>query len=283
VITPIMPDHLDRYGSMEDYVADKQVICQGQDDRDVTIAADDFWGRRFLAGTRGRPRVYAEKPLPEETAGGWVDGPGGSGLARLPCPGNGAGGPGELVEVVPAKLLTPGYHQKKNLLAAALSLLDLGLPPAFIRESLGLFPGIEHRLEFFHERRGVRFYNDTAATIPEAAAAAVEAFDQPVALVAGGADKNLDLTPLVKAAARVKTLALLAGTGSDKLRHLLDRANISYTGPWDSVEGAVRSVWETAESGDVVVLSPGCASFGMFLNEFDRGRRWKEAVRQLAE
>ncbi|GHV77526.1 UDP-N-acetylmuramoylalanine--D-glutamate ligase [Spirochaetia bacterium] len=269
VITAIMPDHLDRYGTMDAYVADKRVIYQGQDSGDLTVAGDDSWGRSFRAETPGRPLVYAEAPLPEGVAGGWVEGSSGSGLARIY---------GEIVELVPAKLLVPGYHQKKNLLAAALALLDLGLPAGFIRESLGIFPGIEHRLEFFHENRGVRIYNDTAATIPEAAAAAVEAFDQPVVLVTGGTDKNLDFSPLVAAAPKAKAIILLAGTGSDKLTGLLTGAGIRYQGPFDQVDAAVRAALDTAKPGDTVVLSPGCASFGMFLNEFDRGRKWKEAV-----
>ncbi|GHV73498.1 UDP-N-acetylmuramoylalanine--D-glutamate ligase [Spirochaetia bacterium] len=276
VITAIMPDHLDRYGTMDAYVADKRVIYQGQDSGDLTVAGDDSWGWSFLAETPGRPMVYAqghlaEAPLPEGVSGGWVEGPTGPGLARF-C--------GEIIELVPAKLLVPGYHQKKNLLAAALALLDLGLPAEFIRESLGSFPGIEHRLEFFHENRGLRFYNDTAATIPEAAAAAVEAFEQPVVLVTGGTDKNLDFSPLVAAAPKAKGIILLAGTGSDKLTGLLSGAGIGYQGPFDNVDAAVRTALETATAGDVVVLSPGCASFGMFLNEFDRGRKWKEAVLQ---
>ncbi|MFP3042568.1 UDP-N-acetylmuramoyl-L-alanine--D-glutamate ligase [Treponema primitia] len=274
VLTAIMPDHLDRYGAMEAYVADKRVIYQGQDKTDATIAADDSWGQSFLAETPGRPMVYAERPLPEGTAGGWVEKTTRRGLVRSAS--------GEIVELVPEKVLVPGSHQKKNLLAAGLALLDLGLPADFIRESLGSFPGLEHRLEFFHESRGIRFYNDTAATIPEAAAAAVEAFDRPVVLVSGGTDKNLDFSCLVKAAVKAKAVILLAGTGSEKLRRLLDQAAIPYRGPWDSVDGAVYSALETAAAGDVVVLSPGCASFGMFLNEFDRGHKWKDAVLRLA-
>jgi UDP-N-acetylmuramoylalanine--D-glutamate ligase len=270
VLTAIMPDHLDRYGTMEAYVADKRVIYQGQDRGDLTVAADDFWGRSFLTETPGRPLIYAEKPLPGGVAGGWVEGPGGPALVRLDS--------GETIELIPARLLVPGYHQKKNLLAAGIALLDLGLPAEFIRESLGTFPGIEHRLEFFHENRGIRFYNDTAATIPEAAAAAMEAFDRPVVLVTGGTDKNLDFSCMVTAAAKAKALILLAGTGSEKLRELLEQAGIPYRGPWGSLDKAVQSALETAGAGDVVVLSPGCTSFGMFLNEFDRGRQWKEAV-----
>jgi UDP-N-acetylmuramoylalanine--D-glutamate ligase len=273
VLTAIMPDHLDRYGTMDAYVADKRLIYQGQDRRDATIAGADSWGQSFLRETPGRPLVYAEEPLPPGLAGGWTS-PQGPGMVRLSS--------GEVLEAVPQKLLVPGYHQKKNLLAAALSLLDLGLPPDLVREGLGTFPGIEHRLEFFHESKGIRFYNDSAATIPEAAEAAVAAFDPPPVLVAGGTDKNLDFSPLARAAARARALILLAGTGSDKLKVLLDQGGIPFRGPFDSAEAAARSALEIAKTGDVVVLSPGCTSFGMFLNEFDRGRQWKEAVRRLA-
>lgn len=276
VLTAILPDHLDRYPTMDAYIADKRVIYHGQDSRDVTIAGDDDWGRSFLAESSGRPLVYSEQPLSEGIADGWLTK--GPGLARL----RGIASSGEVVEVVPERLLIPGHHQKKNLLAASLSLLDLGIPPDLIRDALGRFPGIEHRLEFFHEAGGIRFYNDTAATIPEAAAAAVGAFDSPLVLVTGGTDKNLDFSPLVKAAPKAKVIVLLAGTGSEKLKKHLDSAGLSYQGPFDMVDNAVKASLKVAEKGDVVVLSPGCASFGMFLNEFDRGRKWKEAVTRLA-
>ena len=281
VLTPIMPDHLDRYDSMDAYINDKRVIYQGQDASDITVAQDDTWGTSFLAESKARPLVYASAPLPEQVCGGWLDGPTGPGLARL-C--------GDLwqdtgaVEIVPAQTLVPGRHQKQNLLAAGLALLGLGLPPETIRQGMGSFPGVEHRLERFHQAGGVDFYNDSAATIPEAAAAAIDALggDGRLVLVTGGTDKNLDFAPLVQAAARAKTVILLAGTGSEKLRPLLAGANIACLGPFDSLDNAVTTALEAATSGDRIALSPGCASFGMFLNEFDRGRRWKEAVRRLA-
>ncbi|MDR1859214.1 MAG: UDP-N-acetylmuramoyl-L-alanine--D-glutamate ligase [Treponema sp.] len=286
VLTPIMPDHLDRYGSMEAYVNDKRVIYQGQDSGDITVAQDDSWGRSFLAESKARPLVYASVPLPEKVSGGWLDDPAGPGLARL-CGWQGVA-PGiaddKAVEIVPAQTLVPGRHQKQNLLAAGLALLGLGLPHGAIREGLGSFPGVEHRLELFHQARGVDFYNDSAATIPEAAAAAVDALggDGRLVLVAGGTDKNLDFSPLVQAAGRTKAIILLAGSGSDKLRALLANTNVACLGPFDSVEKAAVAALETAKPGDRIALSPGCASFGMFLNEFDRGRKWKEAVRRLA-
>jgi UDP-N-acetylmuramoylalanine--D-glutamate ligase len=278
VITEIMPDHLDRYGSMEAYIADKKLIYQGQDSRDFTIARDDSWGRSFLAETKATPLAYSGTPLPETVSGGWFNSPDGPGNARL----NG----GETVEIVPEKPLVPGRHQKQNLLAAGLTLYGLGLNPKIIIENLGTFPGVEHRLELFCKAMGINFYNDSAATLPNAAAAALEALDthgdsKRMVLVTGGTDKNLDFTPLVQAAGRAKAIILLAGSGSEKLRTLFTDAGLSCLGPFDELDKAVLTALAVAVPGDCVLLSPGCTSFGMFLNEFDRGRKWKEAVIRL--
>jgi len=285
ILTCILRDHLDRYGTMEAYVGDKRLIYQNQDERDVTVAGTDDWGRSFHKESRGRPISFTGgEPLGEGIPGGWVPDPAGPGLARIwEIPGS-KETPGSIVEVVPQRPLIPGYHQKRNLLTAALALLDLGLPADFIRESLGRFPGVEHRLEFFHESGGIRFYNDSAATIPDAAASAINAFEQSKAklvLVTGGTDKDLDFSLLAGAAENTKALILLAGTGTAKLTILLDSKGIGYQGPFDSPQSAAKAALEAADSGDTVLLSPGCASFGMFLNEFDRGRKWKEAVREL--
>jgi UDP-N-acetylmuramoylalanine--D-glutamate ligase len=295
IITSIMRDHQDRYSGMEDYVNDKREIYRRQDKADLTVAsADDDWGKSFLRESPGRVLPFSgQRPLPETAAGGWVSG-GGPGFARL-VPG------AEPLLAVPADPAVPGRSQKKNLLAAALALLDLGFPAAFVRESLGSFPGIEHRLELFHETAGIRFYNDSAATIPEAAAAAVEALtgdgEKPLVLVTGGTDKNLDYGPLVEAAARAKELILLEGSGTAKIVPLLRAAGIPFQGPFGDLETAVtRAVTKAGElaaesAGNAgaagkapvcVALSPGCASFDMFKNEFDRGRRWKETVIRLS-
>jgi UDP-N-acetylmuramoylalanine--D-glutamate ligase len=275
IITSIMPDHQDWYHSMEGYVNDKRVIYRWQDAADATIARDDEWGRSFLAESKGRSLHCADRPLPEGTTGGWIDG---MGYARL----NG----GSPVPIVPARPCVPGSHQKQNLLAAGLALLDTGLPAPFIYDALGRFPGLEHRLEFFRENDDIRWYNDSAATIPEAVLAAVQALREtsgkaPV-LVTGGTDKGLDYRPLVEAAGQAKTVILLDGTGSEKLRPMLETTGVAYLGPFEHLDTAVSTARNAAQPGDAVVLSPGCTSFGMFLNEFDRGRKWKAAVERLA-
>jgi UDP-N-acetylmuramoylalanine--D-glutamate ligase len=272
VVTAILPDHLDRYGSMEAYVADKRLICRHQDRSAALIsAADDRWG--FFSSSAARPLPCFAAPPEGTPAGGWLD-EDGRGFVRR---GEGSAA----LELVPPRTKCPGRHQKQNLLAAAMAAGELDAAPEIIREALGNFPGIEHRLEWFYEKDGVAFYNDSAATIPEAAAAAIGALPFPVA-VCGGTDKNLDFRPLAEAAKKAAALILLEGTGSDKLIPLLRANGVPFRGPYGDLDRAVEAAIGAARPGNSVVLSPGCASFGMFLNEFDRGRRWKAAVLEAA-
>jgi len=289
ILTSIMPDHLDRYASMEDYIDDKKNIYRGQDSNCVTVAGDDDWGKSFLSETKARKLIRSHKQeissaLSDEQSGGCIDSSG-RGIARLL---NFRGVPDEITELVPQKILTPGSHQKINMLSAALAVFALGGKAQTIRAALSTFPGIEHRLEFFHESNGIRYYNDSAATIPEAAAACIEALTEPsmqggLILVTGGTDKNLDFTPLARAAKKAKSIILLEGTGSEKLIPLLRENGVSYSGPFNDLDKAVHCAREKASGADIVALSPGCASFGMFLNEFDRGMKWKEAVARMAK
>ena len=278
VLTAIMADHLDRYPSMNEYIDDKRNIYRGQDASCVTAAGDDEWGKSFLSETKGRPLIVSDKnylhsALGDNKDGGWI-GRDGVGYARIA---------GEIAELVPNQLIVPGEHQKKNLMGAALAAFSLDVSAETIRNALSSYKGIEHRIELFHTAGGISFYNDSAATIPEAAAACVEALSAKahLVLVTGGTDKNLDFSPLSKKAKLAKAVILLAGTGSEKLARLLSEENIPYSGPFDDIDKAVKCSLERASVTDIVALSPGCASFGMFLNEFDRGKKWKEAVRRL--
>ena len=281
ILTSIMHDHLDRYASMDEYIDDKRNIYRGQDESCITVAGNDSWGKSFRAETKARSLVWSQNQILEEgISGGWIDPSSGAGFARLY---NFEGVSEEITELVPQKLLTPGVHQKINMLMAALAAYGTGVKPQTIRSALAEFRGIEHSLELFHENEGVRFYNDSAATIPEAAAACIEALTEntSLVLVTGGTDKNLDFSPVAAIAKKAKAIILLAGTGSEKLKSMLDGENISYFGPFDNLDEAVKCAIGKASRGDNVALSPGCASFGMFLNEFDRGRKWKETVMRL--
>ncbi|MDR1626391.1 MAG: UDP-N-acetylmuramoyl-L-alanine--D-glutamate ligase, partial [Spirochaetia bacterium] len=273
IITNILPDHMDRYGGMEPYVADKKVIYENQDPCCHTLYLyGDPWGEPFARETPGTPLAFSRTPLPPEVPGAWLEN--GEGFARLE---NHRG-----LRILPRELRLAGSHQKINLLAAGLALRLFGLDAGLIQERLGRFPGIEHRLELCGEKAGVRFYNDSTATIPEALCAAVQSFPGlPLSLIAGGTDKELDFGVFAGAAGIPKSIYLLEGSATPKLQNLLRGLNIAYNGPYSSLEKALADAAEAAPPGGVVVFSPGCTSYGMFLNEFDRGHRFKEMVAKI--
>jgi UDP-N-acetylmuramoylalanine--D-glutamate ligase len=205
---------------------------------------------------------------------------------------------------------------------AATAAAHLGMAPEEIAAAVASFPGVPHRLETVRCLGGVRFVNDTAATIPEAAEAAVQAFVAepgvgPVYLLAGGSDKGLDLSPLHTAMRHAVAtgggVALLAGTATDRLTAAGGgdgggtgdgarggdgggdarggtHSDADTPPQFDDIRAAVAHLFDLAtrsarggnHSGEaVILLSPGCASFGMFRNEFDRGDRFTAAVRAL--
>ncbi len=272
VLTRIVPDHLDRYGSMEAYVADKRLIYADQDASDYTICdADDPYGLSFASETKGRALYYG-RSLP---AGGFGAAIRGDGSSVAVLPGR------EAFELVPASVLMPGAHNRGNLAAAGLAAWAAGADPSVLPGALALFPGVEHRLEIFAQKNGVRWCNDSAATVPQAVAAALDAFAEPIVLITGGTDKMLDFAPVRGSYSKAAAIVLLKGTGTDKLKALLDEDGIGYEGPYDDFALAVRRAAELAAPGSLVLLSPGCTSFGMFKNEFDRGRSFKAAVAEL--
>lgn len=273
VVTRIFPDHQDKYPDMESYIADKKEIFRSQRPGQFAVFnADDPWQRDFPAGTSAAVRWFSASPLPPGRLGAFLKK--NTGVLHTQGPDQ---------TILPPQLSVPGEHNRLNLLAAGLACRLFGLEPALIAQGLAGFPGVEHRLELVLEKEGVRFYNDSAATIPEAAAAALASLPPPMYLIAGGTDKNLDFRPLAEAAGRAAGIFLLAGSGTRKLAALLDAAGLSYRGPFPDLEQALRSAWEAARrSGGALLFSPGCASFELFLNEFDRGRRFKELVRSLA-
>jgi len=275
--TVILPDHLDKYAGMTDYVEDKKAIFQEQDpEQKAVFNFDDPWQRTFPGETRAAPFFFSAKDLPAALSGAWLAGE--VGKARL-LPGSGA------QEILTTSLL-PGMHNRQNLLCAGLALLLYGVPAPAVRSSLAEFPGVEHRLELFRTWKGVRIYNDSAATIPDATAAAVRAVPGPLVLLAGGTDKNIDFSPLRNVVHVPRAVVLLAGTGTDKIRVLLNEENVPFEGPFDNLrEALVKSLAcarkVSSESGASLLFSPGCTSFGMFLNEFDRGRKFKEIAAAL--
>lgn len=291
VITAIMPDHMNYYRSMEEYVADKRLVYADQDGEDFTVCdSDSEWGKSFAAESLATILWYGAEG--HGKTGAWLEksAAGVHGVSNF-VPGSGfspsgcgfAAGDGEFhgalpAEIVPCQIRLPGPPMKKNLLAAGLALQAMGLEPSQISAAMGTFPGVEHRMEWFAESDGIQWYNDSAATVPQAVSAALDSFDVPVTLITGGTDKNLDFRPVKGAYAKADKIILLEGTGTDKLLPLLAEQGLAWHGPYKDLLSAVRKAAEVTKPGSVIILSPGCASFGMFLHEFDRGKKFKDCV-----
>lgn len=179
------------------------------------------------------------------------------------------------------KLAIPGEHNRENAALAVEAARVLKVPERVIRETLANFIGVPGRLEFVREVRGVKVYNDTTATTPDATRAALAALApaKPI-LIMGGADKDLDMSKLlIVLKSQVKRIVLLPGTGTDKL--MLPKALEEKTVRVTNLSGAVREAFEEAEKGDIILFSPAFASFGMFQNEFDRGEKFLKLIRAL--
>jgi UDP-N-acetylmuramoylalanine--D-glutamate ligase len=161
----------------------------------------------------------------------------------------------------------------------------VGAKPEAISNGLAAFRGVRDRMETVAAIDGVTFINDTTATAPIAAVAALDALSRQrgrVHLLAGGADKRLDPSPLAEAVARHDArVYLFAGTATPTLNTALESRGVTPRGPFAWMADAVGAAWDEARPGDVIVLSPGCASFGLFRDEFDRGDCFREAVAAL--
>jgi UDP-N-acetylmuramoylalanine--D-glutamate ligase len=145
------------------------------------------------------------------------------------------------------------------------------------KQALTDFAGVPGRLELVREVNGVKIYNDTTATTPEATLAALTALGENVVLIMGGADKNLDMHKLlVEIPKHTKRVIMLAGTGTNRVLEFLPDASV-----FDTLEASVREAFAAAQPGDSIVLSPAFASFGMFKNEYDRGDQFNALVRAL--
>ena len=240
VFTNLMPDHLNYYPNMNAYFADKANIFRYQNELDTLIVGDTIIDR-----------VRAEMPSARV-------------ILPLPLPLN-------------MPLLILGEHNRTNASLAAEALKVLEIPEDVIQKGLETFPGVEGRLQLVREVRKIKIYNDNNATTPEATVAALNSFpDRTVILIAGGADKGLDLDELVQAIQRTcKRVLLLTGTGTAKLQPSIA------AGVHESLQSAVKEAMEAAKPGDAVLFSPAFASFGMFKNEYDRNDQFMAIVKTL--
>ncbi len=277
VFKNILPDHLNYYKGMEEYLEDKKnifrfqkstswLVINGDDEnlKEIIEEANSQILRFSLNGRQGERSVFCEDGVI------YID----DGV--------------DIRKVATTKELNlHSKHNISNVLAAIGVAFVYGLRLKEIKKSISKINLIAHRMEFVDTINGISYYNDSAATIPQATVAAIKSFDKPIILIAGGADKNLDFSELGDVIAKkVKGVVFLKGDATDKIIAVIKRkikSNHLEFEIKDSMKKAVEEATRCAEKGDIILLSPGTASFGVFVNEFDRGDKFKEAVKEIKE
>ncbi len=267
-ILNVTTDHMDRYDSVEDYVATKARIFENQTADDVALLnLDDE--RVAALSPRLRARVAAFSRTRPVGEGACLDGD-----RLLVTIG------GRTQEVCRrGEIRIPGGHNLANAMAAATVGLLCGCPLEAVREVLRTFPGLEHALEIVRERRGVTFVNDSKGTNVDATLKALESFEGPILLIAGGRDKGGDFARLRDSVRRRAKRVILIGEAAGRIRDAL--GGFERISDARSLRDAVEAAAGEAAPGDVVLLSPACASFDMFADYRDRGKQFKELVKAL--
>ena len=269
----LTPNHLDRHRTMEAYSAAKANILNFQLESDTAVLSREdpgAWGLRNYA--QGRVLGFGVRPFDGE--GTYIEG----GQVRLHMNG-------EEKQLFPAEAVSlRGPHNLLNVLAASAIGAAAGIEPEAMLAGVEGFTGVEHRLEFVRNVRGADWYNDSIATAPERTEAAIRAFGEPLVLLAGGRDKDLDWEALITLISQRVDHLVLFGESAEMIEGLVQSAQGERPYTLAIVEGldeAVQAAADEMEDGDVVLLAPGGTSFDEFVDFSVRGERFKELVQAL--
>jgi UDP-N-acetylmuramoylalanine--D-glutamate ligase len=272
----ITPNHLDRHGTMEAYIAAKKRIVAFQRPEDWAVLGFDDANARALALATPARVVFFSRGVQVDQGAYRTNGQ----LAlRL-------GGREEVI-CDRAEVRLRGEHNLLNVLAACALAGVVGIPVEAMRQVVRTFPGVEHRLEFVREWRGVQWYDDSIATAPERVLAALQSFTEPIILLAGGRDKKLPWEEFAQEAVQRVRYLITFGEAGEMIAGKVEEAARTMSGRLEGIqrvrtlEEAVEAAARVARPGDVVLLSPGGTSFDAFRDFAHRGDRFKELVRAL--
>ena len=266
----LTPDHLDRHGSFKDYAAAKAKIFANQAPEDaVVLNFDDEHVRQMASSVPGRVIFFSLQHNLEE--GAFVQGNdiylAQDGGRQLLCSRE--------------EIFIKGDHNLENALAASACAMLMGVNPNSIKNTLISFRGVEHRLEFVAEINGVKYVNDSKGTNPEASIKALRAFKEPIILIAGGKNKGSDFNEFARAVKERAKKMIILGEAVKELSLAAEKVGFTELHRVNTLEEAVGLAARNALPGDVVLLSPACASWDMFKNYEERGQVFKEQVRGL--
>ena len=265
----ITPDHLNRHHTMEGYIAAKKQIFRNQTSEDICVLNyEDEVTRSFARNTDAKVIYFSS--LRKVEGGIYLED--GNIIYHVEEPVT-------ICHVDELQIL--GRHNHENVMAAVAMAAAYGVPFDIIRKTVCAFKGVEHRIEFVAEKNGVAYYNDSKGTNPDAAIKGIQAMNRPTLLIGGGYDKDSSYEEGIKAFdGKVKKLVLIGAT-REKIDETAKKLGFTETVLADSFEEAFDICVKNAKSGDAVLLSPACASWGMFKNYEERGDKFKELVNRL--
>jgi len=279
VILSVTADHLDWHASVAEYAEAKGALCRYQGPGDAVVAdAGCAASVRLARCSSGRQFRFGGSAQVSGEVSGVVLVEGDSAVWQAP---------GEAPQALlrAGDVRAPGRHNLLNAAAAAAAALALETPVAAIRAGARRFEPLPHRLELVGSWGGVTYCNDSLATNPDATRAALAAFEEPVVLIAGGSSKGADFAPLAAAISRRQVRAVVP-MGDEAVPLARALANAGFAGTVapqvPSMAAAVRAARRLARAGDVVLLSPACASFGLFRDYAERGEAFAAEVRSQA-
>lgn len=272
MILNITPDHLNRHHTMENYIAAKEAIAANQTEQDVCILNyEDERLRAFGEGLKSRVIYFSSaRALPE----GLFLEEGAIYYAHEESKERICGT--EELNII-------GRHNYENAMAAIAAGLVLGVPVSLIHQALCEFKAVEHRIEYVATKRGVRYYNDSKGTNPDAAIQGIRAMTGNTLLIAGGYDKGSDYDEWIEAFDGKVGWLVLIGQTKEKIAMAAEKHGLKNIVLCDSFSEAMEFCTAHAKEGDAVLLSPACASWGMFQNYEERGRIFKEYVNALSD
>jgi len=274
IVTNIAPNHLDRHKTMENYIGAKKAIIHYQQEDDYAIMNyDDPTLKKWEGESSGRHLWFSAASELEHGAflkNNEIIINHNSNRTVIPCS---------------TQINIKGIHNWQNIMAASYAATLMHADVESIKNAITGFTGLEHRLEHVNTINEVQYYNDSKATTPEAATAGIKAFDNPTILIAGGYDKQVSLHQFALECVRNTKCVILIGGTAETIQKLIQDIKGEKIKPdvymAASLDESVKKASEVAEPGDIVLLSPACASFGMFANYEERGKEFKELVRDI--
>ncbi len=275
VLLNITPDHLDRYPSLQAYADAKGLLFKNQTDRDWVVynGGDELVCRRACASS-GRKLCFAHRstaaPTVDPGAVIWND--------RIELR---VGDRADAILRLEQTALF-GPHNRENIAAAALASLAAGGSLTGIQKAVDTFKPSAHRLEWVRTVNGVKFINDSKATNVDAVVRALECFAEPVVLIMGGRNKGYDFKALFEPVRRIVKKLIVVGESADQIADAIGEAPSQGVARVEDMAGAVQAAYGAARSGDVVLLSPACASFDLFTSYGHRGDVYRKCVEALA-